>query len=119
MARRSLSVAKHEGEFRFLKPISRDAVPLRFRGGPTSVVVKTPFWPEVERVCREAAANGVAPFEEALELNLADFKDELKSLKNPTSSVLTHLKGLIKHHKLEKKVEVVQRQDRLYIVGPR
>lgn len=101
-----------EPQYSFLKPVTRAAIPNR-----QAMITNAPFWPEVESILQEAQQTGVAPFKEALELDIDDYKKELEGLKDPVMSVLISLRNRLKKYKLQSSIEVLRRDHRLFLVG--
>jgi len=103
--------------FRFLKPVSKTDIPKRTGVGRRSIIDEQSFFKELRNAFTVIRDEGVAPFEEAVELNIDDFSKDLKSLKNPVMSVLNKIKSLLKEYKIEKDLDITVRGHKLFLSG--
>lgn len=101
-------------KYQYLTPVRKSEIPTKSR---RSRIASLPFWPEVEQIAEATRTRGIVPFEEGMTINMADFKKECGKLKQPIIGVLVQLRKILKHYKVDKKLSIIHRGERIFLVG--
>src|SRR5579859_6681065 len=104
-------------QFKFLKEVDKNQIPTRQRDG---VISRLPLWAEMETLAQTIRKTGVAPFESAAEIDLADLDlkgENGKVLKTAKQSLLVKMREFLKKQKIESKLDLMSRGEKIYLVG--
>lgn len=89
-------------------------------GGRGGIFKRLSFYPEILSAFAQIKRDGIAPFEDAVTIDLgkASTRDrQLLKQKDPALSFYIHLKALAKQMEITKYVEVRRNGDRIHLVG--
>lgn len=100
-----------------IKGISRDEVPKAIKGG---VISKLEQLKDIELVAQHVKKNGALPYEAFDILNMKELSKsnpEVAKIKTFLSSFLTAGRRILKDYQVDKKLQLQQRQDRIFLVS--
>jgi hypothetical protein len=104
-------------DLEFFKPCKKADVPEVHKNG---VISSLPNLAELRKVAKYVAEHGSSPYEA---FDIADFvaikkaKPELAKMKTLVSSFLMAARRVLKEYQVDKKLEIVSRKDRVYLVS--
>lgn len=100
--------------FQHLAQVRKSDIPLKTR---KSKIASLSFWPEIEQIAEATRKEGTAPFEEAIVIDMAEYKKDCGKLKQPIIGVLVQLRKVLKQHKVDKKLNIIHRGERIFLVA--